>query len=378
MIIQIKGMSGGNVMRRTAIVLGVFTVLVLFGCAKAADPVKPAAGLLTIDHIYPTVGDPLDVSVDDTKLYIAEDQAGLSVYDRQTSLLKDRFFEYGPKILRVKTVSVIPSLHRLYLVNSTDSDQILIFDTDNLNGVNYSQILGQTSDVKWCEFMPASHEYTYYAQVWNPYALSSAQGLSLKGYSTIKYTYAITDPSSVNTDTGQDVFDFGADLVIKGVTRDDQYVYTAADQRGLVIFRIMPSSHCNTDDPLPFVQAGEADTPGEACALVLSGDYVYIADAQGGLQTINVADPANPFRVDEAAYATDAFARSIAVDGNYLLVGTYGDGVYLFDISNPAKPQFKDHIDKADIGYVNRIETYDGKFWVASRDKGVVALSVAE
>jgi hypothetical protein len=364
-------MSGGSIMRRIVIVLGIIILAMLTGCAKANDPVSNTeSSVLTIERTFQTVGDPLDLSVTDSKLYIAEDQGGFSAYDLQLNSLIGRFNISSSMPIRAKRISVVPEAHRLYLTNTSGSDQIMVFDTENLGGAYYLMI-GQTDALSYLRMNASTPEFPSLSG--DPvYLNSDVCGLALKGSSTIKYIYsAIGD--SVNGDNGNDLFTLPTSLIFKDLEREDNYIYAAADQRGLVVYQM---NYAATDNILPLQYCGEADTPGEADDVVLYGSYAYIADAQGGLQVIDISDPAHPARITDGAYATDSFARSVARIDHYLLVGTYGDGVYLFDISDPASPNFMQHIAKSTTGYVNKIATANGKFYVASRDKGVLVMSV--
>jgi hypothetical protein len=66
---------------------------------------------------------------------------------------------------------------------------------------------------------------------------------------------------------------------------------------------------------------GGYDTPGIAKAVALSGNHAFVADYTGGLQVIDVSDPANCVRV--GGYDTPGSAHgahAVAVSGNYAFV----------------------------------------------------------
>src|SRR5262249_21742783 len=85
---------------------------------------------------------------------------------------------------------------------------------------------------------------------------------------------------------------------------------------------------------------------GDARAIATSGDYVYIADYQNGLQIIDASVPANPKVI---GMLEGPRGNGIAVSGNYVyLVGSIRSingvivsrgGLYVIDVSNPANPK---------------------------------------
>ena len=80
--------------------------------------------------------------------------------------------------------------------------------------------------------------------------------------------------------------------------------------------------------------------------MTVSGDYVYIADCQSGLQIIDVSDPSNPRRVGEYVI-NGRCATQVAVVGQHAYVtdhsyvfGTVGSpGLHALDVSDPANPR---------------------------------------
>ena len=58
---------------------------------------------------------------------------------------------------------------------------------------------------------------------------------------------------------------------------------------------------------------GGVQTPGQPHAMVLSGNYVYVAALQTGLQVIDIADPQNPQIV--GSVDTPRHAYNVAVSG---------------------------------------------------------------
>jgi hypothetical protein len=78
------------------------------------------------------------------------------------------------------------------------------------------------------------------------------------------------------------------------------------------------------------------DTPGYAMAVAVSADYAYIADADRGLQVVDVADPSSPQIV--GALETIGDAGTIAVDSMFAYVGSF-DALSVIDVHDPFAPQ---------------------------------------
>ena len=72
---------------------------------------------------------------------------------------------------------------------------------------------------------------------------------------------------------------------------------------------------------------------GMPTGLALSGNYAYMASDPGGLQVIDVSDPANPQRVGRCD--TSGSALDVAVSGNYAYVADGNAGLQVIDVSNP-------------------------------------------
>jgi hypothetical protein len=84
------------------------------------------------------------------------------------------------------------------------------------------------------------------------------------------------------------------------------------------------------------VSVGSYNTAGGAHDLVISGNYLYVADQSGGLTVLSIADPASPSLVTSTPAAGDA--HGVAIAGNYLYVADYGYGLRVFDVSIPSAP----------------------------------------
>src|SRR5262249_43751851 len=93
---------------------------------------------------------------------------------------------------------------------------------------------------------------------------------------------------------------------------------------------------------------GAYDVPGslQITGLAVSNKYAFVTIEDGGLEVIDLSNPADPHRL--GGYAMSGVANAVAVSGNYAYVtesrwwnGTQylGGGLHVIDISNAASPQ---------------------------------------
>jgi hypothetical protein len=88
------------------------------------------------------------------------------------------------------------------------------------------------------------------------------------------------------------------------------YTYVADGNGGLRIIDIA--------NPAAPAEVGFYDTPGDACGVALAGNYAYVAVEQSGLLIINIADPAAPTEV--GSYDMPGQAFGVALADNYAYV----------------------------------------------------------
>ncbi len=104
--------------------------------------------------------------------------------------------------------------------------------------------------------------------------------------------------------------------------------------------------------------------------MAVSGNYAYVADADAGLQVIDVSNPANPQRV--GGYDTSGYAYGVAVSGNYAYVADCDAGLQVIDVSNPANPQRVGGYDTS--GYAYGVAVSGNYAYVADGDWGLMIL----
>jgi len=136
--------------------------------------------------------------------------------------------------------------------------------------------------------------------------------------------------------------------VVGGIALTEGYAFVAAGLGGLQVVDIT--------DPANPTPVAAHDTLGSAASVALSGDYAYIANtgraqdgerAGAGLEVVNVADPEHPVWV--AHYATPQDVVAVAVASGYAYMaetpGWYDEespaerGLRVLDISDPSAPE---------------------------------------
>ena len=348
-------------MKRLAVFLPILAIVaIVVACAEANDPVAPG-NVLVIEAEHTFMGDPLDMDVTSGYIYVAEDQAGFSIWDRATLQQMSQNWEFEEDFNDVEQVSAVDEYDRLFIYNQkpSGSDGIYIFDvTDPAAPVWVAQAIGNTQNVEELYVKVNDGEYDV------PESASS-QIVCLRTIDNELYYgyYQASDgidmwhgsPEELITTFPLDVGSF---------TEDYQYLYVTQGQLGFYIV-----------DKATHEVISTCDTPGEALQIAVNGDVAYVADRHEGLVVIDISDRNNPVQLD-TGYDTSGYAQYIDVEGNWLAVGSGGGGVYLFNITDPADPVFVDRLSSTDVGYVRCVDLYDGHLYVASRDNGILDITI--
>lgn len=323
--------------------------IALFSCAQKSSE-WTEQHVLELAAAVPTVGNPLDFDMMGANVFMAEDQGGLSIInlDDYTRSAISRIPSVDGdtlSLIKISRVSAVPSLNRLFINEREGSDEIRVVDITDLDSLLIrDRISGGTQDIqdmKFTDISGAGSQFDYEGY----YCLGGTASYGKYGvhYASFPPLWAILKNYSTSA--------------INGAVITSQYVYAAAEQRGLAIF-----------DRNSEALIGECDLPGEAQKVKLVGNYAYLACRQSGLQIVNVTNPAAPVKV--GSYDTSGYATNLDIWNNYLVMSSGGGGIYLFDITNPINPVLKDNITSC--GYVNNVKFYDGKVLVAGRDQGLL------
>jgi hypothetical protein len=328
-------------------------VIALFSCAKKSTEWNQK-NVLQLEWAVPLVGNPLDLDAYESRVYVSEDQGGLSVinlnnFSRQW--LTEIVSSDGDTItlVKVRRVSVDGDLKRVFFNETDGSDLIMVVDSTNPDSlVVVDRVTGATQDISSMMFQkindPGSqftYEGLFTAGRRANYGKFGTHIAGLPPYFAI--TMPIENPSTC-----------------RGAFMTSQHIYTAIEQRGMMIY--------NRSGAI----VGSVDLPGEAQKVKVVGNYAYVACRQSGLQIVDVSNPANPVRV--GSYDTTGYATNLDVWNNYAIVSSGGGGVYLFDVTNPANPVLLDNITSC--GYANNVMFHNGKAMVLGRDRGLLIYNI--
>ena len=310
--------------------------LINAGCADFLEPII-TNGELRIDAIIETIGYALDVFVGEDNIYIAEDQAGFSIYNKQNELVT----HYYGNIENAQLIQAVEDKNRLFVYDRYGSPAaIMVYDiSDPTIPVEMPPITGQTSnieDVK-CELKPDNTINILWTHA-NKYQFGNYDDFWLGSFS---YEF----PNAVS-----------------GFTLQDTLIFVTGEQRGLYIAKRSTGTIIS-----------EINTTGEALAVTVCENYAYIADKTYGITVVDFSDVEHPKVVN--TYNTTGYAQQIDAEGDYLVLASGGGGVYLFDISQRDTPIFIDRWDDSDIGYTYDVKLYNGEVFVATRE-GVYRMSI--
>jgi hypothetical protein len=149
----------------------------------------------------------------------------------------------------------------------------------------------------------------------------------------------------------------------QAVVVSGNYAYVAAGVGGLIVIDIS-----NPSNP---VRVGGLDTLGGAVDVAVAGNYAYVADGGAGLQVIDISNPANPVLVGGIVTPGDAF--DVAVAGNYAYVAGGGAGLQVIDVSNPANPVWAG----TNLGYASDVAVAGNYAYVAGGGAGLQVIDVS-
>jgi len=118
----------------------------------------------------------------------------------------------------------------------------------------------------------------------------------------------------------------------EAVVCSNGYAYVACGYAGLIIF--------NVSDPANPVRIGGYDTEGRALDIAVRSNLVFIADGYGDLQIVDVSTPSSP--TSSGSWKSDydiAYARKVALSGNYAFLAAGRRGLLVFDLGNISNPR---------------------------------------
>jgi hypothetical protein len=144
--------------------------------------------------------------------------------------------------------------------------------------------------------------------------------------------------------------------------------FAACTDAGLYTFDI------SAPKPSPWIAT--VDLPDVAGGMELVGDLLFVAvrSSNGGVQILDVSDPAAPSLVASVAAR---YPYEVAVEGSTLYVTTGLDGMLVFDVSTPSSPTFLAEFQYGG-GFYGDIEVRGSIAYLLERNEGVQIADVSD
>jgi len=318
--------------------------LLILGCAKASNPVK--IDIVQEEINYPTVGIPQDMIVTDNAIFVAEDQAGFSVFDRTTGELATRITSTDPYsyFSNIRQLAYAPYQDYLFVMDRYGPATLHLYNVSNLNNPEY---------------------VTYYIglDVASIYYMEAYSDIDGETFIAISNTNSRFRYGTIET-ANWDIAEYNMPNAVRKFHIVDQYAYLAAAQRGLYIFDLESRTLIS-----------ELNMTGEALDVRVKGDYAYVVAKQEGLLVADISDKTNPIWINQLS--TVGWAQAIDLEDNYLVVGSGGGGVYLYDINHdPEQPKLLERIPSTLVDYTLLVAIKNSKIFVAGRYKGISVFDI--
>ncbi len=345
-------------MRRIYLLL--IALVTIASCAKPKTPFSPSVqtNQLEIISSCKLTGDPIDLSVDDSYIYVAEDEAGYALINSNDNSL----------ISEYNSLSSFNLYKTKYIVGNAADNEVIFYDRSGTPTVYVADITDPTNPTLLANITGSTYNAT------NLYVTPNDDP-DMPDYSTnIYWICKENELFKINKgyfDTTNG-YEAGGDIwlpsyQLESFTMDSDKLYIASSQLGVDIV--------NKDDGH---RISLVNTPGEALYVLRYENYLYVADRQAGLQVIDITDINNPTLLEDFAYDTSGYAQSLDIDSenNLLSVASGGGGVYVFHLNYPQKPELIGRLDSSQVGYTNITKIHKGKILIASRDEGIVEISI--
>jgi len=338
-------------------------VLIVGGCAKANDPMVKTHKMQEVLRIG-TTGEPYSVQVDGNLLFSAENYGGFWIYDKNSGAALDTLIVYnGATVVLAKNIKIHPEsklalLHnlnvngKLHTIDYSDPSSlinIIATDQGNTNKINDICLVDE----------PASSDKQF--TLWRALPYTAEGDFSRIIYAYVKNNNLVFDESK-NLDIN---------FVPYRLCVDGNYMFVAAGFLGVRVFDLNNVTSGSYNDPYD----QQINTPGEVSDIQAKGNYLYIADEQGGFHIAKLN--ANKSGSIIKTFKTSGNASRIAINDSYAAVACGSGGVNLYRISNPEKVELIDTMLYSEIGYVNNVYfDADGFLYVLSRDQGIIKYRV--
>jgi hypothetical protein len=167
-------------------------------------------------------------------------------------------------------------------------------------------------------------------------------------------------------------YDTPADAVAVDISGEyaaivDDNAGTAPESEGVRILQLSPFK-----DSVQLYLKGFCTTPGKANDVMISGDFAFVADGEMGLQIIHMEDKTAPAIVGSCD--TPGVASGIFVSGNYVFVADGDMGMAVVDTTNKTAPVRIASIDTP--GVAARVAVAGNYAFIADGEAGLQIIDV--
>jgi hypothetical protein len=280
-----------------------------------------------------TRGYPQGLEIKGNYAYVADGEAGLSIYDLSDSAN----FRLVSSIMDTTNScwGVSVAGHYAYLAYGRKQLQIVdIARDDSLRMLgNISYTIGTGYDVQALD--------TQYVVVADHYKLS---------------VFDVRDPNFP-------ILLFEPHSTCRAVKVRDSVAYVACEQDGVQIMRISTGREPVTYSLLR--------TMGNARGLALAGNICYVADGRAGLTLVDIHDSLNP-QILATCSIPGGYANKVAVHDSLAYVAAGAAGLAVINILDPTQPIFRAILKTPEAKAL--FVTPDGRVFLADRDWGLLLI----
>ena len=319
-------------------------VSLLLSCAKPSEPAS-VEGSLNIEHIFAISGYAMDISVTDSNLYIAEDQAGYSIYDLTSNDLISHNVSYvmetDPIMFEnVRTISAVEEENLLFVYDRYGPPSINVFDiTDKVDPIFLFQHLGNTDGIIQFES-----------------DVSPDGGGNLYWTVGSRFSFGRFNPLPQNLG----FYEFQNSIERFDVSTNR--VYVSAEQLG---FHIVDKSNGDV--------ISTTDTDAVALDVKKVDNYLIVALRQAGFAVYDISSESNPILKHQEE--VNEYIYTIDIEGDNMVLGSHTGGVYLYNISDLINPVLVGNINSDRIGYTYEVVIKNNKIYAATR-QGVYQIGI--
>jgi hypothetical protein len=280
-----------------------------------------------------TRGYPQSLDVRGDYAYVADGEAGLSIYDFRDPL---------KMVLVANIMDTVNScwgvtIHGRYAYLAYGRKQLQIVDIANLDSL---KMLGSIS-------YTTGYAYDIAALETNYVVVANHGKVSLFDVRDPNFPILLYEPHAL----------------ARGVALRDSVAYLACEQLGLLIVRFSADSE-------PRALAG-VQTVGNARGVALAGNHCLVADGREGLTIVDITNATSP-QVQGNCHIPGGYANKVAAHESMAYVAAGSAGLAAIDISDPAHPVLASLVKTPDAKAV--FATPDGRIFATDRDWGLLVV----